>query len=59
MNGYFGANYNNRCFDLSVVLHALGSQWESSPNDATAQDAANLYYRLKGTFVTEYYQRKG
>lgn len=44
--------------DIVGILIALGNQYQRAPFDSDAQAAANLYYRLKGRFVTETYKRK-
>lgn len=57
MTAYRDAAYVERALDISTVLGALGGTYENSHSADLAQDAANLYYRLKGQFVTAFYKR--
>lgn len=52
------AEMRDRWSDMSDILFALGFTYANTTVDYVAQNCANLYYRIKGKFITDYYKRR-
>jgi hypothetical protein len=48
-----------RPLDKADILFALGYVFEKVEVDYVAQYMANLYYRVSGRLITDYYKRTG
>jgi hypothetical protein len=44
--------------DIGDIAFALGHAFRSVYSNSLAQDMADIYYRVTGHFVTDYYTRK-